>query len=121
MTSDDPTGFGYVGIPEIYSWWGLLTLDFGVVQMTMTAWNSSTNVGTFQLYQPWVNAEFGPYDLSSQTNLSAEVQALTTIYADERTFLAVGSGIVLRGVTTESEGACETIIDNTGGGGMSPP
>jgi hypothetical protein len=108
----DPTGFGWVGNSEVYSWWGLLTPDFGVVPMTLTAWNSGTNQATFQLYEPWVFGQFGAIDLSNTTHLSAEIQAVTTIYTTERVYTARGAGIALNGVTTENASSCATVIDN---------
>jgi hypothetical protein len=113
----DPDGFTYVGVSQVYAWWGLATADFGVVPMTMTAWNSSTKVGTFQLYQPWVYAEFGGTDLSniSIINISNEIAVVGAVYAAERAYTAVGRGISLRGVTTENEGVCATVMSVTGG------
>jgi hypothetical protein len=117
----DPTGFGWVGNSKVYSWWGLLTPDFGVVPMTLTAWNSGTNQATFQLYEPWVFGEFGAIDLSSTTHLSAEIQAVTTVYAVERVYTARGAGITLDSVTTENEGSCATVIDNINSQGANVP
>ena len=118
----DLDGLTYVGNPRVYNVWTLATADFGVVPMTMTAWNASTKVGTFQLYQPWVYAEFGQYDLSntSQTNISNEIANVTTVYATEQAFTAQGRGIVLNGVTTESEGICNIIMDVVGSGNTVP-
>jgi hypothetical protein len=125
--SFDSTGFGFVGIPQVYSWWGFSTPDFGVVPMTLATtclsgtntsggtypcWSPSTKAATFQVYHPWVMAEFGNYDLSVSTHLSAEIQAAPVIYTAERVYTAQGTGITMNGVTTENESSCATVIDN---------
>ena len=139
-TSIDPTGFGFVNVPQVYSWWGLSTRDFGVIPITLATtclsgtnasgtggayvypcWNPSTKAATFQLYPPWVFGEFGSTDLSTTTNLSAEIQAVTTVYATERVYTARGAGITLNGVTTENGGTCATIIDNLNLGTVNVP
>jgi len=122
VSPTDPDGFTYVGNRLVYNVWTLATADFGVVPMMMTAWNASRKVGTFQLYQPWVYAEFGQYDLSdnSQTNISNDIANVTTVYVAEMTFTTQGRGVVLRGLTTENEGVCNIIMDVVGGGSTSP-
>jgi hypothetical protein len=47
--------------------------------------------------------------------LSAEIENVTTVYATERVFVAVGNGIALNGISTENEGACATVLQVTGG------
>jgi hypothetical protein len=110
-------GFIYVGNSLVYTVWTLLTPGFGVIPMTMTAWNSGTDEATFQLYEPWVYGEFGGTDLTTAgpTNLSNEIAAVTTVYVAEQVVTARGRGIVLNGVTTENENVCAMIMDVTGG------
>ena len=84
----------------------------------MTAWNSSTNVGTFQIWSPWVFANYGVNDLTTATDMQAEVAAVTTLYAAERVVVAQGMGIALNGIHVENPSACSSLfIAQAGWGG----
>ena len=103
----------YVG--SVYNAYMIVTAHFGVVPLTMTAWNANTNVGTFEIWPPWDFANYGVADLTTTTDIQTEVAAVTTIYAAERVTVAWGMGIVLDGVHIENPEACQTLYHEAAG------
>jgi Pectate lyase superfamily protein len=112
VTSPD----SYVG--SVYNSYMIATAHFGIVPLTMTNWNSGTGVGTFQIWTPWVFANYSTMDLTTGTDIQAEVAAVTTLYATERVVVAQGMGISLDGVHIENPSACTSLfIEQAGWGG----
>ena len=106
----------YVG--TVYNSYTIATAHFGVIPLTMTAWNAGTGVGTFQIWSPWVFANYGVNDLTATTDMQAEVAAVTTLYAAERVVVAQGMGITLEGIHIENPSACSSLfIAQAGWGG----
>jgi hypothetical protein len=111
----DYTFTGTIASPDqyvntVYNSYTVITSHFGVIPLTMTAWNSGTNVGTFQIWIPWAFANYGINDLTSTTDMQAEVAAATTLYATERVVVAQGMGITLDGVHVENPVACSSLL-----------
>ena len=126
--TSNPTGNGYLYsftttiaspdqyIPNVYNSYTLVTAHFGVLPLTMTAWNSGTNVGTFQILPAWLWANFGVnIDLTMATDIQAEVAAATTIYAAERVTVISGPGVNMDSTHLENPEACSTLFDTTEG------
>lgn len=100
-------------IPNVYNSYTVSTTHFGVIPLTITAWNSATSVGTFQLRPQWVFENYGTIDLTTGTDMQAEVAAATTLYAAERLTVASGEGISLDGVHVEDPNTCSTLLTVT--------
>ena len=62
-----------------------MTAHFGLIPLVLTAWDFFKNVATFS---PWgsnfADFSYGTINLVTNTDLSAEIQAATTVYATER-------------------------------------
>ena len=98
----------YVG--TVYNSYTIVTAHFGVIPLTMTAWNSGTSVGTFRIWIPWVTANYGLNDLTTTTAMQGDVAAVTTIYAAERVVVAQGMGIAINGVHVENPNTCSSLF-----------
>ena len=98
----------YVG--TVYNSYTIVTAHFGVIPLTMTSWSAGTNLGTFQIWSPWVFANYGVNDLTITTDMQAEVAAVTTLYAAERLVVAQGMGIALNGIHIENPSACSSLF-----------
>ena len=105
-------------IPNVYSVYTMLTAHFGVVPMTMTAWNSGTNTATFQIWLPWVFGNYGgSIGADSLSALQSDIQAVSTVYAAEHLVVAQGMGIALNGVHVENNGCTSLFMLQAGWGG----
>ncbi len=105
----------YVG--TVYNSYMLKTADFGIVPVTMTSWNSSTNTGTFQIWPNWGFYYFqNNANAISVSDLQSEIHAITTIYAAERVTTLSGGAFDWSGGHLENN-ACTTFIDQKGSGG----
>lgn len=102
-------------VPNVYNSYTIATTHFGVIPLTMTAWNASTDVGTFQLRTGWVFSNYGTMDLTTTTDMQAEVAAATSLYAAERVTVAWGQGISLDGAHIENPSACATLLNTSVG------
>lgn len=98
----------------VYNSYMLLTAHSGVVPLVMRSWNPLTQAAIFELYQPWVLAN---YALTNLSWFNSDLQSATTLYAAERVLVAQGSGIVLDGPHIENYSACTTLFDGTEGWG----
>jgi hypothetical protein len=105
----------------IYTAWTLLLPGFGVVPFTMTSWNGTTNVGTFQMLANYAAYQFpnslGGSNATTYTDISNEVQAATSIYAAQRLIVYQGQSGSVRDVHVENNGACTTLFQSAAGFG----
>lgn len=102
----------YVG--TVYDSYTILTSHFGLIPMTMTAWNSGTQVGTFKLSYAWAMENYGG-TIGASAALQTDIQAVTTLYAAERVVVAKGNGISMDGVHIENPSACQSVLITTAG------
>lgn len=106
----------YVG--TVYNSYIINTAHFGLIPLTLTSYNSGTGAATFQLWFPWTVANYGYNNLTTVTDISNEIQAVTTLYAVERVTTFYGTGIHAIGAHIENPLGCTTFIDSyTGFGG----
>lgn len=94
-----------------YNTYTLVTTDFGVIPLQMTAFNSGTGVATFQIYPPWGYYYFAGNNALSTTTLQAEISAATTLYAAEMLTTFAGANIHVWGGHVENGGP--TMFFNT--------
>ena len=105
-------------IPNVYNSYTVATAHFGVVPLTMTGWNAGTGTGTFQIWLPWLYANYGgAIGAGSKTALQSDIQAVSTIYAAERLVTAQGMGIALDGLHLENGGCTSLFLAQSGWGG----
>lgn len=98
----------YIG--SVYNSYTVRTAHFGVIPLTMTAWNAATGTATFRIWTPWAFANYGTMDLTTGTGIQAEIAAATTLYAAERVAVAQGMGISLDGVHIENPNTCTSLF-----------
>lgn len=97
---------GYIG--NVYNAFMMMTDHFGIVPMTMARWKPGTSVAMFQIVPAWVFSNFGTADLTSTTDLEAEISAANKIYAAEQVQVVEGLGVSLEGIHVESV-ACQKL------------
>jgi hypothetical protein len=100
----------YVG--SVYNSYMINTAHFGVIPLTLISWNSSTNVGTFGVWMPWLLSNYGYSGIVSSA-MQSDIQAVNTLYAAERVQVARGVGIVLDGVHIENPQTCTSLLMTT--------
>ena len=94
---------------SVYNALNLVTAHFGVIPIVMTNWNSGTNVATFQTLAAWSFSNYqNNVNLITATDLQAEIQAVSTLYAAERVTIANGGGVHLINTFIENSDACTT-------------
>lgn len=99
----------------IYDSWVIVVPHFGPMPLTMTAYNSSTRVATFQTWANWGDYYFFFDNALSTTDLQTDVQAASTIYAAERVTTFTGNAFDIHAVHVENVSACTTFIHDTSG------
>ncbi len=99
----------------IYDSWSILTPNFGIVPLTMTAWNTATNTATFKTWPNWGAYYFQFSNALGISALQADIQAATTVYAAERLRTLVGAAFSVVGVHIENPSACTTFVQNGSG------
>jgi hypothetical protein len=101
---------------NVYNSFAVVTAHFGVVPLRCTNWNGGTITATLQTTVAWTTANFGRIALhnSGNSDLTAELQAVTSIYAAERLTIANGMGISLEGTHIENATGCTTLYDMSG-------
>jgi pectate lyase-like protein len=100
----------------IYDSWIIVTPNFGPVPLTMTAYNTSTGVGTFLTWPNWGAYYFQFTSATSTTALQTDIEAATTIYAAERVRVLTGAAFQLTGMPhIENPAACTTFVQNGAG------
>jgi hypothetical protein len=102
--------------PNVYNSFTVVTSHFGVVPLRLKAWNAGTSVATLETTVPWTTANFGRLGLNNTglSDLTAELQAVTKIYAAERLTIVNGLGISLEGMHIENPNGCTTLYDMSG-------
>jgi hypothetical protein len=99
----------YVG--TVYNSYVISTVGFGLIPMTLSSYNSSTHVGTFAINTTWGGFYFqGGINAAASTDLQAQIEAATTIYAAERVTVFWGQGIYAVGQHIENNN-CTTLVD----------
>lgn len=91
------------------------TVGFGVVPLRLESFNTGTNTATFSLWPYWRFAMFGiTFNVTSNSDLVAEVQAATTLYACEWITTFSGGEYDIRGVHFENALSLTTILSTVG-------
>jgi hypothetical protein len=99
----------------IYTAFTIATAHFGVVPLVMTNFNVGTGVASFSILTAWSDY-FYPGGLwansiVSNTDLQAEVQAVTKVYAAELCAVFIGSGLSIDGIHIENGNAPTTFVN----------
>jgi hypothetical protein len=81
-----------------YNTWTMISSYYGVVPLILKAYNSSTQVATFQTLPMWGQQNFATL---SATDLQADLTAVTTIYTAEQVTLFYGGNISADGLHIE--------------------
>ncbi len=105
----------------VYNAFTIATTHFGVVPITLTSFNSGTNVGTFKIWHAWSVYYFPGANAQSDTTLQTEMQAASTLYAAEMLMVAKGSNVHLDGVHIENPSAPTIFFDTASGFGDARP
>lgn len=104
---------GFIG--NVYNSYAIKTARFGIIPLLLTAFNSGTGVASFTCYQPWSFHICPRQDAVANADLSAEIQAATTLYAADRVTTFWGNGIQVHGVHIENAYSPMTLL-HTGEG-----
>jgi hypothetical protein len=92
------------------------TTGFGVIPLRLESFNVGTGTATFSFWPYWRFATFGPFlDLVASSDLTAEVQAATTLYACEWVTIFSGGRFAVKGVHIENPNSLTTLISATFG------
>lgn len=100
----------FTGPTGVYNAFVFPTTHFGLVPCKMTAFNSGTNTATFAPLQQWVEFHFGTANVTTTTDLVAEVQANSKVYCCELVTTFSGSNISVVGVHIENDQPPTTLI-----------
>lgn len=106
---------------SIYNAYTIATTRFGVIPITMTAFNAGTAVATFQILPTWSAFYFPSNNATTMSDLQTQVQAVATLYATEMLTTFVGAKISVSGVHIENPVAATTFFDAGAGFGSSRP
>lgn len=97
------------------------TTHFGVIPCTMTAFDSGTSTGTFQIDDAWSLFYFTGVNAQADTALQTQLQACTKVYCNERVTALYGTGIHASGLHIENQQSATTLIRvEQGSGGVNP-
>jgi len=107
----------YVG--TVYTAYTVKTDDHGVVPLIMTTFNSETGVGSFQILRTWSSYYFAGRNALSMSNLEAEIQAVTMIYASETVTTIHGGHVTVNGLHVENPAAPTTLVNANANGPVS--
>lgn len=95
--------------------WMVVTKHFGIVPLSMTAYTSSTTTATFITDANWSTHYWQiSTDASASSDLAAEIQAATVIYATEKVTTIHEAGGVINALHMENDQACTTFINGNG-------
>lgn len=96
----------------VYNSWVIRTAHFGLIPLTMTAWNSGTSVATFKTTEDWAFYFAQGIDALIGTDLQTDVQAVVTAYAIERsTILSASTAYKASGGWIEQDNSsCQTLV-----------
>jgi hypothetical protein len=110
-----------VFVGNVYNSYAIKTAHFGIIPLTLSAYNSGTGVGTFQMLPVWCHQFFSQFNAVTGTDLSAEVQVVPRVYCAERVTTFWGNGIQVYGAHSENAYAPMTLIRaGEGFGGKNP-
>lgn len=99
----------------IYNAFAVETTSFGVIPLSFSNFNPTTNAITLFFETSWWNFHFGfapPMDVT-KTDLQTEIQACTVLMASERITAFAGEGIHAHGPHFESPGSLFCMLDTT--------
>lgn len=88
--------------PLVYNAYMFVTAHFGVVPATLNSYNTSTHVATFNILQEWESHLFSTTDVVANTDLQAELQAVTKVYATEQITVFRGANITVDSIQIEN-------------------
>jgi hypothetical protein len=99
---------------NVYNAYTIVTPDYGVIPLQMTAFNSGTGVATFQIFPTWGYFYFPSLNNAfSTTTLETEISNVTTLYATEMVTVFDGSNIHVWGGHIENPSAATTFFATT--------
>jgi Pectate lyase superfamily protein len=114
----------YVGVSSnnntVYKTYVLKTARFGLIPLSITAYNSGTGVATFQISNIWSSQNYFGFDAVANADLQAEIQACTTLHCAEPYVTFWGTGISVHGIHLENAYAPTTLIIAAEGIGSNP-
>lgn len=93
-----------------YNAFHFVTTNFGPVPCTLQNYNFGTNTATFLILQEWVEHHFGTHDITTVTDIVAEVQACVKVFAAERAIAFRGKHMFIAGIHIENDLAPSTLI-----------
>lgn len=101
-------------VPGAFNAFAIVLPYFGVVPLTLVSFNAGTSVATFQIADVWWRNYYyqAGTQIDTSTDISADIQAATLVYACNRWTLAQGQ-VNVRGWRTEST-SCQCFADTTG-------
>lgn len=96
-----------------YNAFAIPTQHYGIVPMALTNWNATTGLATFVVIDGYSGVYFAGFnnDPATKTNLTAELQAASRIYAAELATVFDGSEIRVSGVHFENGNTPTILID----------
>lgn len=97
-----------------YDVFTMMTVNFGIVPLQFVSYSAGTL--TLKFYAPWILANWGgatPVNLSTLTDIAAELAAVATLYCAERIVTFKGPGIHARGVHIENPATVTQLLDTT--------
>jgi hypothetical protein len=102
----------------VYNSWTMLLPHYGLVPLNLTAFNRSTNVATFQIYNQWGVYYYNFTNATTLSDISTEVAGITQLYAVEKAKTFTGAALDISDVHVENA-ACTTFLFNNSSGGDS--
>jgi hypothetical protein len=100
-------------IPNVYNAYTIMTQHYGLIPFTPVSWNASTNVIQLKALDSWESANYGPNSYWYDSNIYAELNSVSTLYASERVHVTYGQGIQVNGSHIENNIACTALFTET--------
>lgn len=94
------------------------SVGHGMVPLTFVSWDAGTSKVTLKLNQWWVYQQFGKtggfYDVIASSDLEAELQAVTTLYAADQVTIFDGGQLHVDGAHIENPSVATRLINLSG-------
>jgi hypothetical protein len=98
----------------VYNSWTMLLPHYGLIPLNLVSLNRSTNLATFQTYDPWQLYYYHQHDATAISDIATEVAAVTQLYAAERASTFTGLGVDVSDIHVENGTACNTFLTANG-------
>lgn len=108
-------------INTVYTIYCFVTAHFGIVPCVMNTFNTGTNVASFTIDPFWKRYYYPDADPATFTDLQAEMQAVTKIYAAEVTTTFTGADITVNATHIENPNGVNCFFNSTVGFGDNRP